>query len=139
VAYDDSNIFAKILRDEAPAYRVYEDADVLAFLDVMPQVDGHTLVIPKTPAESVFDLPPDVLATTQQRVQMIARGVRQAFEPDGIAITQFNGRAAGQTIYHYHVHILPRYADQPARRHARELADPESLEESADRIRKALA
>ncbi len=138
MAYDDDNVFAKILRGEVPAARVYEDDVVLAFMDVMPQSDGHTLVIPKSPVEDLFQLSPDLLAETMRRVQAIARAIAAAFKPDGLAITQFNGSAAGQSVFHYHVHIVPRYADQPLRRHAREMADPAMLESHAERIREVL-
>src|SRR5882757_3011453 len=98
MAYDQNNIFAKILRGEIPACTVYEDAETLAFMDVMPQSDGHTLVIPKAPAENLFDLAPDALAALIKSTQRVARGVRAAFQPDGLTLMQFNGAAAGQTV-----------------------------------------
>jgi histidine triad (HIT) family protein len=108
--YDDGNIFAKILRGEAPAARVFEDDHVLAFMDVFPQARGHTLVIPKhSHARNLLEEEPAVLTTLMLGVQRVARAVRSALEPDGLVITQFNGSTAGQTVYHLHVHIIPRW------------------------------
>jgi histidine triad (HIT) family protein len=108
--YDDGNIFAKILRGEAPAARVFEDDHVLAFMDVFPQAKGHTLVIPKhSHARNLLEEEPAVLTTLMLGVQRVARAVRSALEPDGLVITQFNGSTAGQTVYHLHVHIIPRW------------------------------
>ena len=139
MAYDNDNIFAKILRGEAPAFTVYESADCLAFLDVMPQSDGHTLVLPKAAAEDLFDLEENMATILIKTVQRIARGVRTAFNPDGIKIMQFNGSAAGQTVFHFHMHIVPCYEDRPLARHARGMAPPQILEEHAEKIRSALA
>jgi histidine triad (HIT) family protein len=139
MAYDDSNIFAKILRGEADAYRVYENDNALAFLDLMPQSDGHTLVLPKAPAENLFDLEPSIAGTLFQSTQIVAQAVRAAFKPDGIIVTQFNGSAAGQSVFHVHMHIIPRYAGTDLRWHGREMADTAILENHAERIRAALA
>ena len=138
MAYDDQNIFARILRGEMPAFSVYETENCLAFLDVMPQADGHTLVLPKAPAETLFDLDKNSAANLINSVQHVARGVRDAFTPDGIKLMQFNGTAAGQTVFHVHIHIVPCYDDRPLRQHARGMAEPETLEEHAERIRSAL-
>ena len=138
MAYDPSNIFARILRGEIPAHRVYEDLHTLAFMDVMPQSDGHTLVVPKFAAESIFDLPPDVLAATILTTQRVARAVKRAFEPPGLMIAQLNGRGAGQSVFHIHFHVLPRYEGVDFRFHARDMADPKLLAEHAARIRAAL-
>lgn len=138
MAYDPNNIFAKILRGEIPAYRVYEDAQTVAFLDVMPQSDGHTLVLPKAPAENLFDLQQDMAAAVIQTVQKVARGVRSAMDADGITLMQFNGPVAGQTVFHFHMHIVPRYDGQSLRSHGRKMADAAVLEEHARRIRAAL-
>jgi histidine triad (HIT) family protein len=139
MAYDDKNIFAKILRGEASAFSVYESDDCLAFLDVMPQSDGHTLVLPKAAAEDLFDLDENMAATLIKAVQHVARGVREAFNPDGIQLMQLNGTAAGQTVFHIHMHIVPVYAGQPLARHARGMAPAEILEEHAKKIRSALS
>ena len=139
MAYDENNIFAQILRGEADAFHVYENGNCLAFLDVMPQSDGHTLVLPKAPAENLFDLEPSIAGALFQSTQMVARAVRAAFKPDGIVVTQFNGSAAGQSVFHIHMHIIPRYANTDLRRHARRMADTAILEDHAERIRAALA
>ncbi|MFQ5635082.1 MAG: HIT family protein [Gammaproteobacteria bacterium] len=139
MTYDNDNIFAKILRGEQPAFTVFENENCLAFLDVMPQADGHTLVLPKTPATDLFDLDPDAARELIVAVQHVARGVRSAFEPDGIRLMQLNGTEAGQSVFHIHMHIVPCYAGRPMRGHGRDFAAPETLEEHAAMIRKALA
>ena len=109
-SYDADNIFAKIIRGEAPCAKVYEDDDVLAFLDLFPQGKGHTLVIPKASgARNLLDVDPAVLSRLILGVQKVAAGVRKALNPDGLVITQFNGAPAGQTVYHLHFHIIPRF------------------------------
>ncbi len=138
MAYDDTNIFAKILRGEIPAYRVYEDDRTFAMLDIMPQSDGHTLVLPKSPAENLFDLDPDSATAVILSTQRVARAIQAAFSPDGMLLQQFNGTAAGQTVFHFHMHIVPRYENQPLRGHSRNMADSELLERHADKIRQAL-
>jgi histidine triad (HIT) family protein len=134
VAYDPKNIFAKILRGEVPAHKVYEDDSTIAILDVMPQSDGHTLVIPKAAAENLFDLDPAVAATVMQVGQRVALAARRAFTPAGIVLMQFNGAEAGQTVFHFHLHVIPRYAGQPLRAHGRGMADPAVLAEHAARL-----
>jgi histidine triad (HIT) family protein len=138
MAYDNQNIFAKILRGEAQAYTVYENEDCLAFLDVMPQTEGHTLVLPKAPAENIFDLDGQLIANLMHSVRHVACGVQNAFNPDGIKLMQFNGEAAGQTVFHLHMHIVPCYLDQPSREHGRDMAPAIVLESHAGRIRAAL-
>ena len=107
-SYDTNNVFAKILRGEFPAYKVYEDDRVLAFLDIMPQAPGHTLVVPKTPARNVLDIAPDDLAYLIKVTQKIAKTAMSVFAADGLNIFQFNEPAAGQTVFHLHFHIIPR-------------------------------
>lgn len=136
--YDPANIFAKILRGEIPACKVHEDERTLAFMDVMPQSDGHTLVITKTPARNFFDIEPEALADLIKTTQFVARGVREAFKPDGMRIIQFNEAAAGQTVFHIHFHIIPCYTAWELKVHSREMADKEVLEKHAERIRQAL-
>jgi histidine triad (HIT) family protein len=116
--YDENNIFAKILRGEAPSARVFEDDHVLAFMDVFPQSRGHTLVISKhSRARNLMDAEPEVLETLILGVQRVTRAVRAALNPDGIMVAQFNGAASGQTIYHLHFHIIPRWTGAPLRPH----------------------
>ena len=134
--YDDANIFARILRGEIPAARVFEDEHVFAFMDVFPQSKGHTLVIPKhSRARNLLDEEPQVLSGLILGVQRVARAVRAALNPDGIVVTQFNGAPAGQTIYHLHFHIIPRWEGQVVGRHASGgMADPEELKALAAQI-----
>ncbi len=138
VSYDDDNIFARILRGEMPAHRIHEDRWTLAILDVMPQSDGHALVIPRAQATDLFDLDDEMAAAVMHTSKRIARALRQAFAPDGITLMQFNGAAAGQTVFHFHMHVVPRWADRPLRAHQRRMAEPALLEAHADRLRAAL-
>jgi histidine triad (HIT) family protein len=134
--YDDGNIFAKILRGEMPAVRVYEDEHVLAFMDVFPQSKGHVLVIPKSSnARNLLEAKPASLGPLMAGVQKVATAVRAALSPDGIVITQFNGAAAGQTVFHLHVHIIPRWEGVALGRHAAGgMADMAELKVLADQI-----
>jgi histidine triad (HIT) family protein len=134
MSYDDNNIFAKILRGEIPCHRVYEDADTLAFMDVMPQSNGHLLVIPKAPSRNVLDADPAVLSKLIPIVQKLAKAAQDAFEADGITITQFNEAAAGQTVFHLHFHIIPRYEAQPLKPHTGKMEDGEILAANAEKI-----
>lgn len=138
MAYDPNNIFAKILRGEVPSQRVYEDDATIAILDVMPQSDGHTLVIPKAPAENLFELDAASLEAVIRTGQRMALAVRRAFHPDGVTLMQFNGAEAGQTVFHFHLHVVPRYAGQPLRAHGRGFADPAVLAVQAAQLRTAL-
>lgn len=133
--YDAGNIFAKILRGEAPAVRVFEDEHVMAFMDVFPQAKGHTLVIPKhSTARNLLEEEPERVATLMQGVQRVARAVRAALKPDGLVVTQFNGAPAGQTVYHLHVHIIPRWDGVALGRHAEGMADVDELKDLAAQI-----
>ena len=117
--YDPDNIFAKIVRGEAPAAKVYEDHDTLAFMDVFPQGRGHVLVVHKrSHARSLLDVDPQDMHAVMTTVQRIARAVRAALNPDGVFVAQFNGAASGQTVYHLHVHVIPRWEGVPLGRHA---------------------
>ncbi|MCP4275203.1 MAG: HIT family protein [Gammaproteobacteria bacterium] len=138
MAYDSNNIFAKILRDEIPAIKVYEDKETLAFMDVMPQAPGHTLVIPKSAAENLFDLKMTVGAAVLATTQKVADAVRTAMQADGIMLNQFNGPAAGQTVFHFHVHIVPRFDTVPLRKHQGKMERTEVLQGHATKIRAAL-
>lgn len=139
MAYDSDNVFAKILRGEIPACRVYEDEQTLAFMDVMPQAPGHTLVISKTVAENLFDLDPEAGVAVLRTTQIVARAVRDACNADGIMLNQFNGSAAGQTVFHFHVHIVPRYDGVPLRSHSGKMEASSALEAQAAKIRQALS
>jgi len=139
MSYRDDNVFAMILRGDLPAHRVYEDEHTFAFMDIMPQAEGHTLVIPKYPAVDLFDLPAEYLNRTIDTTQRVARAVQQAFAAEGIMIAQLSGAAAGQTVFHIHFHILPRAAGVDFRMHARDMAPPDVLADHARRVREALA
>lgn len=136
-AYDPNNVFAKILRGEMPATRVYEDDVALAFMDIMPRADGHTLVIPKAPARNLFDIAPDVLAGLIQRVQKVAVAAKAGMGAEGVSIQQFNEQAGGQVVFHIHFHILPRWAGVSLRPPGI-MGDRAQVEANAAKIRAAL-
>jgi histidine triad (HIT) family protein len=138
MTYDPNNIFARILIDQIPSHKVYEDDHTLAFMDVMPQADGHTLVIPKKPSRNLLDAEPAVLGALMATVQKVARAVRKAFDADGVLIQQFNEAAAGQSVFHLHFHVLPRHAGTGLRPHSGKMADQALLAEHAGRIRSAI-
>jgi histidine triad (HIT) family protein len=138
MSYDDTNIFAKILRGEIPSHRVYEDADVVAFMDVMPQAEGHVLVVPKAASRNIFDADPAVLAKAIGVVQKVAVAARKAFDADGVTVMQFNEAPAGQSVFHLHFHVIPRREGVPLGRHASGMEKPEILAAHADRIRAEL-
>ncbi len=137
-AYDPNNIFAKILRKEAPCYFVYEDADTFVFLDIMPRSDGHALVLPKSPARNILDASPSLLLPVIQTAQRVAIAAKKAFNADGITISQFSEPAGGQIVFHLHVHVIPRYESVPLRP-AGIMADGKVLERHAAKLRTALS
>ena len=139
MSYDTSNVFARILRGELPAHRVCEDAETLAFMDIMPRCDGHVLVIPKGQARNILDATPDQLAACMRTVQRVARAAMTAFAADGITLTQANEKSGGQDVFHLHFHILPRKSGVPLGKPADKMAPPEVLAANAERIRAALA
>jgi len=137
MAYDDQNIFARILRGELPAIKIYEDDQVLAFMDIMPQADGHALVIPKTPAVTLLDLPADAAAYTIQIVQKVAQAMEKALDVQGIVLMQLSGAAAGQTVPHVHFHLIPSSVHELGR-HAAQMGDQEKIKAFAEKIKAAL-
>lgn len=136
--YDDSNIFARILRGELPCHEVWQDGTALAFMDIAPMTPGHLLVLPKAPSRNLLDADPAVLSDLIVKVQKLARAAKEAMEADGITIHQFNEAPAGQSVFHLHFHILPRWEGQPLKPHAGEAAQPEVLAEQAAKIRRAV-
>lgn len=137
--YDDQNVFAKILRGELPCHKVYEDEYTLAFMDIMPQVDGHTLVIPKYPAETLFDLPAELAGHLLNSVQKIGRAVKIAMQREGIVIMQLNDQSAGQTVPHLHFHIMPTSLGALSRQsHAQTMGDQMVIQQCAETIKTAL-
>lgn len=137
MTYDDQNIFAKILRGEIPAITVYEDEQVLAFMDIMPQAEGHTLVIPKSPAVTLLDLTPEAAAYTIQIVQKVAQAIEKALGVDGIVLMQLSGAAAGQTVPHVHFHLIPSSVHELGK-HAAQMGDQEKIKAIAEKIKAAL-
>jgi histidine triad (HIT) family protein len=137
-AYDTNNIFAKILRGELPAHKVYEDAHTLAFMDISPRAPGHTLIIPKKPARNLLDVAPEDLAHVSATAQKIARAVVKAFNADGVTMQQFNESAGGQVVFHLHVHIIPRHEGVPMKPPAGPMEKPDVLAVAAARVRAAL-
>lgn len=137
MAYDDQNIFARILRGELPAIKIYEDDHVLAFMDIMPQADGHALVIPKVPAVSLLDLPPEAAAYTIQIVQKIAKAIETALDAKGIVLMQLSGAAAGQTVPHVHFHLIPSSIHELGR-HAAQMGNQEKIKSLAEKIKAVL-
>ncbi|MGD9802161.1 MAG: HIT family protein [Hyphomicrobiaceae bacterium] len=138
MSYDETNIFARILRGELPAHKVYENADTLAFMDIMPRCEGHALVIPKTPARTILDANPAQLAACLATVQKIARAQIKAFGAQGITIQQFNEPAGGQVVFHLHFHVLPRWDGQPLKPHTGQMEKPDVLAAAAAKLKAAL-
>lgn len=139
-SYDSANIFAKILRGEAPSVKIFETDDVLAFMDIFPQSQGHCLVVPKNvTSRNLTDFPPDKLGSLFAAVQQLTKAVIKALACDGVIVTQFNGAPAGQTVFHLHVHVIPRYANLPLQpHHGGKPADVAVLRDQAARIAAAL-
>lgn len=139
MTYDANNIFGKILRGEIPCHKVYEDALCIAFMDVMPQAQGHTLIVPKAGSRNLLDADPAVLGALLPVVQKIARAAKSAFKADGITVMQFNEPAGGQTVFHLHVHVIPRHDGVPLRKHTGAMEAPEVLAAGAAKLKAALA
>lgn len=138
MAYDPNNIFAKILRGEIPCVKVFEDDRTLAFMDVMPQAQGHVLIIPKEAAEDILALSPEVAAAMMVTTQKIAKAVKKALNAPGIHLMQLNGAPAGQTVFHVHFHVIPRDVSVALKPHAGGMVDAKILEAVAVRIRGAM-
>ena len=136
--YDSDNIFAKILRGELPCHEVWQDDVAFAFMDIMPESPGHVLVLPKAPSRNLLDADPETLSALILRVQRIARAVKAAFDCDGVTVRQFNEPAGGQTVFHLHFHILPRWDDLQLKPHGGEAEKSEVLAEQAAKIRRAI-
>lgn len=134
--YDPGNIFARILRDQIPSVKVWENEDVLVFMDVFPQSEGHVLIISKTStARTLLEIEPDALAKVVEATRRTAKAVEKALKPDGFSVFQYNGEAGGQTVFHVHFHIVPRWEGRPMKGHGHApMADTEHLRHLADRI-----
>lgn len=138
MAYDTDNVFAKILRGDIPCHKVFEDDDVLVFMDVMPQAPGHTLVVPKAASRNLLDADPAVLAKLLPVAQRVAKAVKAAFAADGVSIFQYNEAAGGQSVFHLHIHVVPRQDGVPLGRHSDTMEDNAVLAANAERVRAAL-
>ena len=137
--YDPDNIFAKILRGEAPCVKVYEDDVSLAFMDVMPRIEGHTLVIPKAPARTLFEMDPEDLARFMPSVQKVGRAVMAGMEAEGLLLQQFNEPASGQQVFHLHFHLLPCWTGVAIRPPGGAFQNAAALKPYAEKIVAALA
>jgi histidine triad (HIT) family protein len=137
--YDPNNIFAKILRGDAPCVKIYEDEVSLAFMDVMPRAEGHTLVIPKVPARNLFDIEPEALARFMPSVQTVAHAVRDGMKAEGVTLMQFNEEAGGQQVFHLHFHVLPRWTGVSLRPPGGPFQSAEALRPHAEKIIAAFA
>jgi histidine triad (HIT) family protein len=135
-AYDPDNVFAKILRGQIPSVKVWEDDDVLVFMDVFPQSEGHVLIISKTSiARTLLEIEPEALQKVVSATQRTARAIQKALKPDGFSVFQYNGEAGGQTVFHLHFHIVPRWSGRQMKGHGHApMADTEALRALADRI-----
>jgi histidine triad (HIT) family protein len=138
MAYDPNNIFAKILHGEIPCVKVYEDAKTLAFMDVMPESDGHVLVVAKEPAENILDLSADGMTAMMATTQKVAKAIDKALSPDGILLKQYNRAPAGQSVFHVHFHIVPRWEGVGLAPHGKVMVDAHLLEPTAAKIRSEL-
>lgn len=138
MTYDPNNVFAKILRGEIPSHKVFENDDVLVFMDVMPQAPGHTLVMPKAASRNLLDADPAVLGKLLPLVQNVARAVKEAFAADGVSVFQYNEAAGGQSVFHLHIHVVPRHEGVPLGRHSDTMEDQAVLAANAEKVRRAL-
>lgn len=138
MTYDPNNVFAKILRGEIPSHKVLENDDVLVFMDVMPQAPGHTLVVPKAASRNLLDADPAVLGKLLPLVQNVARAVKEAFAADGVSVFQYNEAAGGQSVFHLHIHVVPRHEGVPLGRHSDTMEDQAVLAANAEKVRRAL-
>ena len=139
MSYDPNNILAKILRGEIPCHKVYEDADAIVFMDVMPQSPGHALVMPKAASRNLFDADPAVLAKLAPLVQRVAVAAKAAFNADGISVIQYNEPAGGQSVFHLHYHVIPRFKGLALKPHSGKMEDVAVLAANAEKLKAALA
>jgi len=139
MAYDTNNVFAKILRGELPAYKICEDADTFAFMDIMPRSEGHALVVPRAPVRNLFDASADQLAACMRTAQKVAAAAMKAFGADGVTLLQANEGAGGQVVFHLHFHVMPRWEGRSLGPAGSRSEKPEVLAANADKIKRALA
>lgn len=137
-AYDNDNVFAKILRGEMPSFKVYEDDDTYVFMDIMPRRPGHCLVIPKVGYRNILDGDTDSIMAVHRTVQKVARASMKAFDADGMTIQQFNESAGGQIVFHYHVHVIPRHEGEKMNPHGTQ-GDMDEIKANGEKLAAALA
>ncbi len=138
-AYEDDNVFAKILKGEIPSEKIFEDDTALAIMDVMPQSKGHFLVIPKAPSRNLLDASDETLQAVMPLIARLARAAKAAFSADGVRVAQFNEEPAGQTVFHLHFHVIPMYEGVDLKRHAFGDVPIETIKEHAEVMRAELA
>jgi histidine triad (HIT) family protein len=138
MSYDTNNIFAKILRGEIPSFKVYEDEHTLCFMDIMPQVDGHALVIPKQPAETLFELSDEAAQACMRTVRKVGEAQKKALGVEGVVLMQLNGAAAGQTVPHFHIHVIPGSIADLRKPHATAMGNMDHIKALAEQIKAAL-
>lgn len=138
MSYDSNNVFAQILDNTLPSEQVFEDDHTLVIMDIMPATKGHVLVIPKAQAENIYDMDNEYLSAVGSTTKKIATAIKEALNPSGVIVKQFNGSDAGQTVFHYHVHIIPVYPNKRIGEHGANIADPEKLASVADLIRASI-
>ena len=138
MSYDPNNVFAQILDNTLPSEQVFEDDHTLVIMDIMPATKGHVLVIPKAQAENIYDMDIKYLSAVGATTKKIATAIKEALSPSGVIVKQFNGSDAGQTVFHYHVHIIPVYPNKRIGEHGANIADPEKLASVADLIRASI-
>jgi len=138
MAYDADNVFAQILEGKMPAHKVFENDHTLAFMDIMPVSVGHTLIVPKVKAENIFELENGPGSEVFKTTKKVAHAIQSTLEPTGLILTQLNGADAGQTVFHYHMHIIPVYKKTPLRMRGKEVADSENLAKTAKAIEQAI-
>ena len=138
MSYDPNNVFAQILDGSLPSEQVFEDDRTLVIMDIMPATEGHVLIIPKTPAENIYHMDNEFLSAAGVTTKKIAAAIKEALNPSGVIIKQFNGSDAGQTVFHYHVHIIPVYPNERVGEHGANIADPEKLARVATLIKASI-
>jgi len=131
-------VFCKISRADLPCHRVYEDDRILVFMDIFPVTRGHTLVIPREHFENLYEVSPQALEAVAATSRRVAHAIRRTLQPEGLMVFQLNGAAAGQSVFHYHMHLMPRALNEPLVLHTRVAGDPEELADLAGRLASAL-
>ena len=137
-AYDDQNIFGKVLRGEIPGYTVYEDEHTQVIMDVFPQCEGHALVLPKEPCRNILDISAEAFAAVAETTRIVAKAAKSAFDAEGVTIQQNSESAGGQAVFHMHMHVLPRKKGVALLPPASEMASSDRLERDAEKLRTAL-